>query len=117
MMARLANVLPLIAALLAGCSSAPVREGDGDTSVVQFIDVRNQTGEPVTVTARVGANPELRLGFMEPAAFRRFEIPTGAASDGTVFLRALNPQTGREATQRLQLSRSNAGVGDPLLAQ
>jgi len=85
----------------AGCTSAPVREGE---SVVQFLDIRNDTGEPVTVTARVGASPEQRLGFFEPTGFRRVELATGAATTGTIFLRARNPETGREATQTLEVS-------------
>ena len=87
--------------VLAGCASSPVAE---DRSVVQFIDIRNDSGEPVIVTARVGAGVEERLGFLEPGASRRFDVPTGAASTNTVELRARNPQTGREARQALELA-------------
>jgi hypothetical protein len=95
------------AALLAGlvataaCVSTP--GGAAGDTVLQFVDVRNESGEPVTLTARVGASEEQRLGFLEPGGFRRFEIPTGAASTGDLFLRARNPETGREATTTLQV--------------
>jgi hypothetical protein len=62
------------------------------------------TTEPVEVTARVGASPEQRLGLLGPAEFHRFRIDTGAASTGTILLRARNRQTGREATRTLEVA-------------
>ena len=97
------------AALLAGlvttaaCASTPGGEGAAGETVLQFVDVRNESGEPLTLTARVGASEEQQLGFLEPGGFRRFEIPTGAASTGDLFMRARNPETGREATTTLQV--------------
>lgn len=93
--------LALSLSWLAACASAPVREGE---SVLQFLDVRNMSGEPVEVTARVGTSPEQRLGFLGPAEFRRFEIATGASPIGTVFVRARNRDTGREATHTFEVS-------------
>jgi hypothetical protein len=92
-----------VLAAAAACASAPVGEGAGGDTVLQFVDIRNESGEPVQLTARVGASEEQRLGFLEPGGYRRFEIPTGAASTGNLFLRARNPQTGREATTTLQV--------------
>ncbi len=100
-MTRLLAALLALLSLAAGsaCSSAPARQGEG---VVQFIDIRNESGEPVVVTARVGASGEQRLGFFEQSSFRRVTISTGAATTGEIFLRARNADTGREAVTTLQ---------------
>ncbi len=101
MRARTALVTVLALAVLVGCAG---RETGTSTAVVQFIDIRNQSGEPVLVTARIDAGQEQQLGFLEPVAFRRFQLPTGAAATGEIVLRARNPQTGREAIERLQVA-------------
>lgn len=99
--ARAALLAVLVAS--AACASTPGGDDAAGETVLQFVDIRNESGEPVTLTARVGASEEQRLGFLEPGGSRRFEIPTGAASTGDLFLRARNPETGREATTTLQV--------------
>ena len=89
----------VVLTVLSGCAGTPER---GD-AVLQFVDIRNESGEPVLVTARVSTSPEQQLGFLGPGEFRRFEIPTGANTTGDLFLRARNPQTGREAVETLQV--------------
>ena len=91
----------VVAGLPMACASAPAGEG---TTAVQFIDIRNDSPESVVITARVGASEEQRLGLLEPTQFRRFEITTGAATDDMIFLRARNPETGREDTATLQVA-------------
>ena len=103
-MEKIFIIVIAIVGALAGCASAPARQGDAGDTVLQFVDIRNDSGEPVTVTARVGASAEQNLGFLGPAESRRFDISTGASSTGTLVLRARNAQTGREATQTLEIS-------------
>lgn len=99
----LVAVLALVA--LAACASGGgTATTDGQGDVVQFIDIRNEASEAVVVTARVGASPEQQLGFLGPAEGRRFQISTGAAANDELFLRARNPDTGREATATLTLA-------------
>lgn len=115
------STIVFLALLLAGCASSPAREGEtagqaqtttdeaagaeGKT-VLQWIDITNQAGEPVVVSARVGAGEEQRLGLFGPAEYRRVKITTGATSSGEIFLDARNDRTGNHATTRLQVTPS-----------
>jgi hypothetical protein len=97
----------LIAALvvvLVGCASSGGAGGAENTTVLQWIDITNQTTEPVVVTARVGAGPEQPLGFFGPAEYRRVKIDTSAASMDEIFLDARNDRTGNHATNRLRVT-------------
>lgn len=101
MLSWTAPVALLVAA--AACASTPGDDGAAGDTVLQFVDIRNESGEPVLLEARVGASAAQNLGFLEPGGRRRYEIPTGAAATGDLFLRARNPDTGREATTTLQV--------------
>jgi hypothetical protein len=97
----------VLAILLMGCASSgqgTAAAGAADDTVVQWIDITNTAGEPVTVSARVGAGPEQPLGFFGPAEYRRVRLPTGADPTGEIFLSARNNQTGNQATTRLKVT-------------
>jgi hypothetical protein len=102
-----AGGIALLAILLMGCASSgqgTAAAGATDDTVVQWIDLTNTAGEPVTVSARVGAGAEQPLGFFGPAEYRRVRVSTGADPTGEIFLSARNNQTGNQATTRLKVT-------------
>jgi hypothetical protein len=90
--------------VLAACASSGAGGGAAENSTVQqWIDITNQTSEPVAVTARVGAGAVQPLGFFGPAEYRRVKIDTGASTTDEIYLEARNDQTGNHATSRLKV--------------
>ncbi|MFN2433664.1 MAG: hypothetical protein ABR599_12785 [Gemmatimonadota bacterium] len=112
-------ILPILltVASLAACSGSAPRDGDGtaagdeaanrDAPVLVWLDVRNESGSPVVLTARVGASPEQQLGFLGPGEYRRYRLPTGAAVTDDLVVRARG-EDGREATTTLRASATDA---------
>ena len=90
--------------VLAACASSGAGGVAENSTVQQWIDVTNQTSEPVTVTARVGAGAEQPLGFFGPAEYRRVKVETGVATTDEIYLEARNNETGNHATTNLKVT-------------
>ena len=90
--------------VLSGCASSGAGGGAAEGSTVeQWIDISNQTTEPVVVTARVGAGEEQRFGLFGPSEQHRVRISTGAATTDEIYLEARNDRTGNHATTTMKV--------------
>jgi hypothetical protein len=93
-----------LALVLSACASSGAGGGAAEGSTVeQWVDISNQSGEPVTVTARVGAGEVQPLGFFGPAEQRRVRINTGAATTDEIYVDARNDRTGNHATTTMKV--------------
>lgn len=109
-----AALISLTVLLVLGCASAE-REGTTQTGartdttaeeaagpVVGTVEVVNNSGDPVVVSARVGNSAEQRLGFLGPGERSIFRVPSGASPTDELTMTAQG-QDGRRIDEVVQL--------------